>query len=42
MVENGVNAARLEAKGMGELAPKYDNTTKEGRKLNRRVEILTK
>jgi OOP family OmpA-OmpF porin len=42
MVENGVDAARLEAKGMGELAPKYDNATKEGRKLNRRVEILTK
>jgi OOP family OmpA-OmpF porin len=42
MVENGVSASRLEAKGFGELAPKYDNATKEGRQLNRRVEIQTK
>ena len=42
MVANGVPASRLTAKGYGEMAPKYDNTTKEGRKLNRRVEILTK
>lgn len=38
----GVPAAQLEAKGYGEMAPKYDNGTKEGRKLNRRVEIVTK
>lgn len=38
----GVSASRLEAKGYGELSPKYDNGTKEGRKLNRRVEIQTK
>lgn len=42
LVSNGVSASRLEAKGYGELSPKYDNTTKEGRALNRRVEILTK
>ncbi|WP_207264847.1 OmpA family protein [Desulfovibrio sp. Huiquan2017] len=42
LTDNGINANRLEAKGYGELAPKYDNTTKEGRKLNRRVEIQTK
>jgi OOP family OmpA-OmpF porin len=42
MVANGVNASRLEAKGYGELSPKYDNATSEGRKLNRRVEIQTK
>jgi len=42
LIANGVPAARLDAKGYGELDPKYDNTTSEGRKLNRRVEILTK
>ncbi len=42
LVSNGVSASQLEAKGYGELAPKYDNATKEGRKLNRRVEIQTK
>lgn len=42
LTANGVSASRLEAKGYGEMAPKYDNTTKEGRKLNRRVEIQTK
>jgi len=42
LVDNGVPASRLEAKGYGELSPKYDNGTKEGRKLNRRVEIQTK
>lgn len=42
LVENGVSAARLEAVGYGELQPKYDNGTSEGRALNRRVEILNK
>ncbi|QGY39998.1 OmpA family protein [Pseudodesulfovibrio cashew] len=42
LVKNGISADRLNAKGYGELSPKYDNATKEGRKLNRRVEILTK
>lgn len=42
LVANGISKDRLEAKGYGELSPKYDNTTKEGRKLNRRVEIQTK
>lgn len=42
MVANGVNVSRLESKGYGELSPKYDNATIEGRKLNRRVEIQTK
>lgn len=42
LIENGVSASRLTAVGFGEMAPKYDNTTKEGRKLNRRVEIQTK
>ena len=42
LIANGVGADRMEAKGYGESQPKYDNTTKEGRKLNRRVEIQTK
>jgi OOP family OmpA-OmpF porin len=42
LIANGVPASRIEAVGYGETAPKYDNATKEGRKLNRRVEILTK
>ena len=36
---NGVDSERIELKGYGEMTPKYENNTKEGRKLNRRVEI---
>jgi len=42
LTANGIDASRLEAKGYGEIDPKYDNSTKEGRRLNRRVEIQTK
>jgi len=42
LTKNGVDASRLDAKGYGESSPKYDNNTREGRGLNRRVEILTK
>lgn len=42
LVNNGIGAARLEEVGYGEARPKYDNGTMEGRKLNRRVEIVTK
>ncbi|WP_242652897.1 OmpA family protein [Pseudodesulfovibrio hydrargyri] len=42
LTDNGISTDRLEAKGYGELSPKYDNSTKEGRKLNRRVDIQTK
>lgn len=42
LTANGVGADRMEAVGYGEGQPKYDNTTKEGRRLNRRVEIQTK
>ncbi len=35
----GIDSDRLKAKGMGDLAPKGDNTTKEGRLMNRRVEV---
>jgi OOP family OmpA-OmpF porin len=42
LTNNGVSAARLEAVGFGETRSKYNNDTKEGRKLNRRVELQSK
>lgn len=42
LIDNGVTSGRLQSIGYGELKPKYDNSTKEGRRLNRRVEIRTK
>jgi len=36
----GVSSIRLTAKGFGENSPKYDNSTADGRTLNRRVEFL--
>ena len=41
LVSNGIAVERLEVMGYGESQPKYDNDTKDGRKLNRRVEIQT-
>lgn len=41
LTSNGIAANRLESIGYGESQPKYDNDTREGRKLNRRVEIQT-
>jgi len=38
----GFDGSKLAPKGMGKLAPKFDNKTAEGRHLNRRVEILSK
>jgi len=42
LIDNGVSSGRLQSVGYGELRPKYDNSTREGRRLNRRVEIRTK
>ena len=39
LVGNGIDAARLEADGLGETEPVADNTTPEGRQANRRVVI---
>lgn len=39
LIQNGVDATRLMSVGYGENKPIANNKTKEGRKLNRRVEI---
>lgn len=39
LVTKGVDAGRLNAKGYGESMPIADNGNKEGRKMNRRVEL---
>lgn len=39
LIKEGIEAERLQAVGHGEIRPKYDNKTREGRSLNRRVEL---
>ena len=39
LIARGVEEDRVSAQGFGELNPKYDNKTRQGRQLNRRVEI---
>lgn len=39
LAQHGLTAENIEMKGFGETRPKYDNSTPEGRSLNRRVEI---
>lgn len=39
LIEQGIPANRLIARGFGETHPKYSNSTEEGRRLNRRVEL---
>ncbi|MBU2950117.1 OmpA family protein [Tamlana agarivorans] len=40
LIENGISSSRLSHKGFGESNPIDDNTTKEGRRNNRRVEVV--
>lgn len=40
LVDQGINAFRLEARGRGDTDPVADNSTEEGRAQNRRIEFL--
>lgn len=40
MIQDGVKPENLSAAGFGEFHPRADNSTPEGRKLNRRIEII--
>lgn len=40
MVDEGVKPENISAAGFGEYRPRADNATKEGRALNRRIEII--
>ena len=39
LVKQGMNANNITARGFGLTQPKFDNSTEEGRRLNRRAEI---
>ncbi|CAK7012024.1 MAG: Peptidoglycan-associated lipoprotein [Desulfovibrio sp.] len=39
LVKKGISASSITATGYGESAPRYDNSTDQGRRLNRRAEI---
>jgi OmpA-OmpF porin, OOP family len=39
LVKHGITVDRLESKGLGKSKPAYDNSTREGRSMNRRVEF---
>lgn len=40
MIQEGVDTKNVSAAGFGEFHPRADNTTSEGRALNRRIEII--
>jgi outer membrane protein OmpA-like peptidoglycan-associated protein len=39
LIQSGIEASRLEARGYGEYQPVASNTTRDGRALNRRIEF---
>jgi len=41
LTEQGVDGSRITVKGMGETAPVADNATRDGRAMNRRVDLRT-
>lgn len=40
LIDKGIAAVRLQAEGVGQLCPVSSNETEEGKRLNRRVEIV--
>ncbi|MCC5941397.1 MAG: OmpA family protein [Balneolaceae bacterium] len=40
LLEVGINPDTMSSFGRGELEPRYDNNTRDGREMNRRVEIV--
>ena len=40
LISQGINAKRLTSQGFGESQPVADNSTEEGRALNRRTEFI--
>ena len=42
LASQGLNAGNMTVKGMGESAPVADNATRDGRAMNRRVEVISK
>jgi outer membrane protein OmpA-like peptidoglycan-associated protein/outer membrane protein assembly factor BamB len=42
LIQNGVSSKRISTKGYGETNPVADNSTEEGRRKNRRTEIIIK
>ena len=40
LISRGVSADRIETKGLGESSPVADNSTRDGRQANRRVEMI--
>ena len=42
LIENGIDVSRMTSMGFGASKPIADNSTEEGRQLNRRVELHIK
>ena len=40
LADEGIDVARLNARGYGETEPRADNSTREGRAQNRRIEFV--